>query len=49
MAIFMASKSLTLSFTLDCVFKRANDLTTISKLTRFAFDVRQQFEAVPPI
>ena len=37
---------LKLSFTLNCVLKRVNDLTDF-KLTRFAFDLVQKFEAVP--
>ena len=44
---FIASNSLTLSFTLNCALKRANDLKIDFKLTRFAFEVRQKFEAVP--
>ena len=44
---FIASKSLKLSFTLDYVLKRANDLKNDFKLTRFASEVRQKFEAVP--
>ena len=47
----MASKSLKLSFTSKIVYQ--NLLTTLEtfnndlKLTRFAFDVRHKFEAVP--
>ena len=44
---FMASKNLKLFFTLNYVLKRANDLKKDFKLTRFAFKVRQKFEAVP--
>ena len=44
---FTASKSLKLSFTLNCVLKRANSLKNDFKLTRFALEVRQKFEAVP--
>ena len=40
---FIASKSLKLSFTINCLLKRANDDL---KLTGFAFEVRQKFEAV---
>ena len=43
---FIAIKSLKLSFTLNCILKRANDLKNDFKLTRFAFGVRQKFEAV---
>ena len=39
----MESKSYKLSFTLNCVLTRAKDF----KLTRFVFEVRQKFEAVP--
>ena len=35
------------AFTLNCVLKRANDLKNDFKLTRFAFDLVQKFEAVP--
>ena len=34
------------AFTLNCVLKRANDLKNDFKLTRFAFDLVQKFEAV---
>ena len=34
---FMGSKSLKLSFTLNCVLKRANDLKNNFKSTRFGF------------
>ena len=44
---YLASKGLKLSFTLNCVLKRANDLKTIFKLTPFAFDLLQKFEAAP--
>ena len=44
---FIASKSLKLFFTLNYVLKRANDFKTDFKLTRFAFQRRQKFEAVP--
>ena len=43
----MASKSLKLSFTLNYVSKRANDLKNDFKLTCFASEVRQKIEAVP--
>jgi len=45
---FIASKSLKLSYILNFASKFAYDLTTISNsiLTRFAFDLRQTFEAV---
>jgi len=42
---FMASKSLKLSFA-NCVLKRANNDFKLT-VARFAFDVRQKFEAVP--
>ena len=38
-----ANNSLKLSFKLNCVLKRANDF----KLTHFAFDLVQKFEAIP--
>ena len=41
---FIASKNLKLFFTLNYVLKRANN---DFKLNRFAFEVRQKFEAVP--
>ena len=45
---FIASKNLKLFFTLNYVLKCANDFKTIfKKLTRFAFEVGQKFEAVP--
>ena len=44
---FIASKNSNLFFTLNCVLKRANDLKNDFKWTRFAFEVRQKFEAVP--
>ena len=44
---FIASKNLKLFFTLNYVLKRANDLKNDFKLARFAFEVRQKFEAVP--
>ena len=44
---YLAGKGLQLSFTLTCVLKRANDLKNDFKLTRFAFDPLQKFEAVP--
>ena len=34
-------------FTLNCALKRARDLKNYFKLIRFAFEVRQKFEAVP--
>ena len=37
---FIASESLKLSYTLNYVIKRANDLKNSYKLTRFAFEVR---------
>ena len=40
---FIASKNLKLFFTLIYVLKCANDF----KLNRFAFEVRQKFQAVP--
>ena len=40
-------KGLKLSFTLNCVLKRANDLKNDFKLIHFAFDLLQKFEAVP--
>jgi len=45
---FIASESLKLSFILNFASKFAYYLTTISNssLTRFAFDLRQKFEAV---
>ena len=43
---FIASKNLKLVFTLTYVLKRANDLKKDFKLTRFAFDLVQKFEAV---
>ena len=43
----MASRNLKLSFTLNYVLKRANDLKNDFKLTRFACEVRQKIEAVP--
>ena len=43
---YLASKELELSFTLNCVVKRANDLKDF-KLTPFAFDLLQKFKAVP--
>ena len=43
----MTSKSLKLYFTLNCALKRASDLKNDFKLIRFAFEVRQKFEAVP--
>ena len=33
--------------TLNCALKRASDLKNDFKLIRFAFEVRQKFEAVP--
>ena len=42
---FIASKSLKLSFNLNCVLKRAWQLKNDFKLV--AFEVRQEFEAVP--
>ena len=39
----LAGKGLQLSFTLNCVLKRANDF----KLTPFTFELLQKFEAVP--
>ena len=44
---YIATKSLKLSFTLNCVLKRANDLKYDFKLIRFAFDLLQKFEAFP--
>ena len=44
---FIASESLKLSFTLNYVLKRANDLKNDFKLTRFASEVRQKIEAFP--
>ena len=44
---FIVSKNLKLLFTLNYVLKRANYLKNDFKLTRFAFEVRQKFEAVP--
>ena len=41
------NNSLKLSFTLNCVLKRVNDLKTTSILLVFAFDLVQKFEAVP--
>ena len=43
---YVEIKSFKLSFHLNCVLKRANDLNDF-KLTRFAFDRLQKFEAVP--
>ena len=43
----LTNKSLKLSFTLNCVLKRAKDLKTISNWFRLAFDLLLQFEAVP--
>ena len=43
---FIASKSLKLSFTLNCVLERVNDLKT-TLLSRCVVEVRQKFEAVP--
>ena len=45
--IYLARKGLKLSFTLNCVLKRANDLKNDFKVTPFAFDLLQKFEAVP--
>ena len=45
--LYLASEGLKLSFTLNCMLKRANDLKTRFKLTPFAFDLLQKFEAVP--
>ena len=42
---FIASKNFI--YTLNYVLKRTNDLKMIFKLTRFAFEVLQKFEAVP--
>ena len=44
---YIANESLKLSFILNCVLKRANDLETIIKLICFALDLLQKFEAVP--
>ena len=45
---YIANKSLKLSFPLNCVLKRANDLKKNDfKLIHFAFDLLQKFEAIP--
>ena len=43
---FIASKNLK-HFLYSKLLKRANELKTIFKLTCFAFEVRQKFEAAP--
>ena len=46
--IFLQLRKLTtVSFTLNYVLKRANDSKNNFKLTRFAFDLLQKFEALP--
>ena len=44
---YLASEGLKLSVTLNCVLERANDLKKDFRLTPFAFDLLQKFEAVP--
>ena len=44
---FIARKKFKTFFTLNCSLKRASDLKNDFKLIRFAFEVRQKFDAVP--
>ena len=43
LSLSIASKSLEVSFILNCVLKRANDLKNDFKLTRFVFDSLKPF------
>ena len=44
---FIGRKKFKTFFTRNCALKRASDLKSDFKLIRFAFEVRQKFEAVP--